>query len=63
MVMKRDLYNEIGGFDEDCFMYSDDIDLSYIFAEIDGNDSQSDADCRVRQPASNRCRAAEARHF
>lgn len=30
MVMKRDLYNEIGGFDEDCFMYSDDIDLSYI---------------------------------
>ncbi|AYN02993.1 glycosyltransferase family 2 protein [Flavobacterium sp. 140616W15] len=30
MVMKRDLYNEIGGFDEDCFMYSDDIDLSYM---------------------------------
>ncbi|QBZ98128.1 glycosyltransferase family 2 protein [Flavobacterium sangjuense] len=29
MVMKRELYNEIGGFDEDCFMYSDDIDLSY----------------------------------
>ena len=29
MVMKRDLYNEIGGFDENCFMYSDDIDLSY----------------------------------
>jgi GT2 family glycosyltransferase len=29
MVMKRDLYLEIGGFDEDCFMYSDDIDLSY----------------------------------
>ncbi len=29
MVMKRDLYNEIGGFDEKCFMYSDDIDLSY----------------------------------
>ncbi|MFV8372879.1 glycosyltransferase family 2 protein [Flavobacterium sp. LB2P74] len=29
MLMKRDLYLEIGGFDEDCFMYSDDIDLSY----------------------------------
>ena len=31
MVMKRNLYNEIGGFDENCFMYSDDIDLSYRF--------------------------------
>lgn len=30
MVMKRDLYNEVGGFDENCFMYSDDIDLSYM---------------------------------
>lgn len=30
MVMKRNLYNEIGGFDEKCFMYSDDIDLSYM---------------------------------
>ena len=30
MVMKRELYNEIGGFDENCFMYSDDIDLSYM---------------------------------
>ncbi len=30
MFMKHDLYNEIGGFDEDCFMYSDDIDLSYM---------------------------------
>jgi GT2 family glycosyltransferase len=29
MIMKRDLYNEVGGFDEKCFMYSDDIDLSY----------------------------------
>ncbi|WP_196850916.1 glycosyltransferase family 2 protein [Flavobacterium sp. CG_9.10] len=29
MFMKRNLYQEIGGFDEDCFMYSDDIDLSY----------------------------------
>ncbi len=30
MFMKRDFYNEIGGFDENCFMYSDDIDLSYM---------------------------------
>jgi GT2 family glycosyltransferase len=29
MAMKRDLYLEVGGFDEACFMYSDDIDLSY----------------------------------
>ena len=29
MLMKRDLYEELDGFDEDCFMYSDDIDLSY----------------------------------
>lgn len=33
MVMQRDLYNEIGGFDENCFMYSDDIDLSYMVLE------------------------------
>lgn len=30
MLMKRELYGEIGGFDENCFMYSDDIDLSYM---------------------------------
>lgn len=29
MILKRDLYLEIGGFDENCFMYSDDIDLAY----------------------------------
>lgn len=29
MVLKRELYNNIKGFDENCFMYSDDIDLSY----------------------------------
>ncbi|PKH67367.1 glycosyl transferase family 2 [Flavobacterium sp. ALD4] len=29
MLIKRDLYQELGGFDENCFMYSDDIDLSY----------------------------------
>lgn len=30
MLMKRSLYLEVGGFDEGCFMYSDDIDLSYL---------------------------------
>ena len=34
MVMKRDLYLEVGGFDENCFMYSDDIDLSYMVKKL-----------------------------
>lgn len=29
MVMSRKMYIDVGGFDENCFMYSDDIDLSY----------------------------------
>ncbi|MFH6999925.1 glycosyltransferase family 2 protein [Flavobacterium sp. FlaQc-57] len=29
MLLKRDLYLELEGFDEKCFMYADDIDLSY----------------------------------
>ena len=29
MLMTRDLYRELEGFDEKCFMYADDIDLSY----------------------------------
>jgi len=29
MFLKRKVYNEIGGFDEDYFMYGEDIDLSY----------------------------------
>ncbi|MWB95947.1 glycosyltransferase [Flavobacterium sp. GA093] len=29
MLMKRDLYLDLKGFDEECFMYADDIDLSY----------------------------------
>ena len=29
MMMKRELYNQLEGFDENCFMYADDIDLSY----------------------------------
>lgn len=30
MVIKKELYEKVGGFDENCFMYSDDIDLSYL---------------------------------
>ncbi|WP_348824568.1 glycosyltransferase family 2 protein [Flavobacterium aestuarii] len=30
MFLKKELYEAIGGFDENCFMYSDDIDLSYM---------------------------------
>jgi len=29
MIMKRDVYDEVGGFDEDYFMYGEDIYLSY----------------------------------
>lgn len=29
MILKRELYNQLEGFDENCFMYADDIDLSY----------------------------------
>ena len=29
MFLKREIYNEVGGFDEDYFMYGEDVDLSY----------------------------------
>ena len=29
MFMKKDVYNQVNGFDEDYFMYGEDIDLSY----------------------------------
>lgn len=29
MLLKRNIYEEVGGFDEDYFMYGEDIDLSY----------------------------------
>lgn len=33
MFVKRDIYNEVGGFDEDYFMYGEDIDFSYKIAK------------------------------
>jgi GT2 family glycosyltransferase len=33
MFVKRKVYNEVGGFDEDYFMYGEDIDLSYKIAK------------------------------
>lgn len=29
MFMKKEVYNQVGGFDEDYFMYGEDVDLSY----------------------------------
>src|SRR5690606_39201552 len=29
MLLKKSVYQEVGGFDEDYFMYGEDIDLSY----------------------------------
>ena len=29
MLIKKDVYKEVGGFDEDYFMYGEDVDLSY----------------------------------
>ncbi|PKB17763.1 glycosyltransferase family 2 protein [Flavobacterium sp. 5] len=34
MFLKKELYEAVGGFDEDCFMYSDDIDLSYMILQM-----------------------------
>lgn len=34
MLMKRKLYQNMGGFDENCFMYADDIDLSYSVLKL-----------------------------
>lgn len=34
MFMERELYLQAGGFDEGCFMYSDDIDLSYTVLKM-----------------------------
>lgn len=33
MLLKRSIYNEVYGFDEDYFMYGEDIDLSYKIAK------------------------------
>jgi GT2 family glycosyltransferase len=37
MFLKKELYEEVGGFDENCFMYSDDIDLSYMVLQKEKN--------------------------
>ncbi|MEZ4854673.1 glycosyltransferase family 2 protein [Flavobacterium sp.] len=34
MLMQRELYLKVDGFDENCFMYSDDIDLSYLVQKL-----------------------------
>ncbi len=46
MIMKRQLYIDIGGFDENCFMYADDIDLSYLSLKK-GKDNYYFADTTV----------------
>jgi len=46
MFMKRSLYLEVGGFDENCFMYSDDIDLSYMVKKL-GKQNYYFADTKV----------------
>ncbi len=33
MIIRRDQYKEVGGFDEDYFMYTEDVDLSYTILE------------------------------
>src|SRR5690606_17604844 len=33
MLLKRSIYKEVGGFDEDYFMYGEDIDFSYKITE------------------------------
>ena len=37
MFLKKEVYNEIGGFDEDYFMYGEDIDISYKALKIGYN--------------------------
>lgn len=34
MVIKKDIYNDVKGFDEDYFMYGEDIDLSYKLLKL-----------------------------
>src|SRR5690606_16669574 len=35
MLLKRSIYNEVGGFDDDYFRYGEDIDLSYKISQAD----------------------------
>jgi len=34
MLLKRGIYNEVNGFDEDYFMYGEDVDLSYKVLKV-----------------------------
>ena len=46
MFMSRKLYLKVGGFDEGCFVYSDDIDLSYTVLNL-GLDNYFFADTTI----------------
>jgi GT2 family glycosyltransferase len=46
MCMERALYQQMGGFDEACFMYSDDIDLSYL-VQKSGRDNYYNAEVQL----------------
>lgn len=37
MILEKEHYLKVGGFDEGCFMYSDDIDLSYLILKENHN--------------------------
>lgn len=37
MLMKKDVFNQVSGFDEDYFMYGEDIDLSYRIHKLGYN--------------------------
>lgn len=46
MLMKREIYNKVGGFDETYFMYGEDIDLSYKLTQA-GYTNYYKGDCKT----------------